>query len=267
MISQKYIDLMNQELDGVNSPEQSRELEDYLNDHEEARTYYRELGLALDVFEEVAMLNPPLKLGDDIMARVDDRTGNRQAAHPPTDKVGLLAACRNLFRLRLQPAYVLTFSGGLLLGLVLFAGSDWLTSVHGPQLSEYVSGTANHRPWDLERGSETAEAELAYPGLSGRYTIQRDGPDLRLHLELSSTQPAVIKFRHGPYTALQHYHSDHPAPSALTVSNSLVELSHEHDGSYDLVFRQSMDNQTPITMLIFSEGGLIHTETLDKQEK
>lgn len=264
MISQKYIDLMNQELDGANSSEQSRELADYLDGHEEARTYYRELALALDVFEEVAMLSPPPELGENIMARIADRTGNRQAAHPSVGGVGLPAACRNLFRLRLRPAYAFTFSGGLLLGLLLFAGADRLTSGHGPELSGYVSGTANHRSWDLERGPE---ATLAYPGLRGRYTTRRDGPDLRIHLELSSTQPVVIKFRHGPYTALQHYRSDHPAPSTLTVSNSLVELNHEHGGSYDLVFRQSMDNQTPITMSIFSEGRLIHTETLDKKEK
>jgi len=47
----------------------------------------------------------------------------------------------------------------------------------------------------------------------------------------------------------------------------VVELNHQGDGNYDLVFRQDMDNQTTITMLVFSEGGLIHTETLDEQEK
>jgi hypothetical protein len=261
MINQKYIDLMNQEFDGVNSPEQSRELEDYLNGHEEARTYYRELALALDVFEKVAMLNPPGELGDDIMARVDDRAGNRRAAHPARGNRNLAAACRNLFRLRLQPAYAFTFIAGLVLGLALISGSDRFISGHGPEPSVYLSGTANHRSWDLERGSE---ASLAYPGLSGRYRTQRDGPDLRLHLELSSTQPAVIKFRHGFHTVLQHYSFDNPTPSTLTVSDSLIELGHQGDGSYDLVFRQDMDNQGPITMLVFSEGRLILTETLDE---
>ncbi len=51
MIQQKHIDLMNQELDGINTPTQSAELENFLKEHEEARTYYRELTLALNVFE------------------------------------------------------------------------------------------------------------------------------------------------------------------------------------------------------------------------
>lgn len=247
MISPKYIDLMNQELDETNSPEQSRELENYLKGHEEARTYYRELALALNMFDEVDMLNPPPGLVDGILTRLGD---------PDRNRGGLWAACRDLFRLRLQPAYVYTFIGGLVLGLALFAGSNRLTSIHGPELSGYVRGPANNESWDL-----------AYPGLSGRCSILRDGPDMRLHLELSSSQPVVVKFRHGPDTALQHYSSDNPTPSALTASNSVVELNHEGDGSYDLVFRQDMDNQSPVTLQVFSEGRLIHTETLNEKGK
>ena len=261
MISQKYIDLMNQEFDEANSPEQSRELEEYLTGHQEARTYYRELALALNVFEKVAMLNPPDGLVDGILTRLDDQPGSPSEERPTRDREGLLAACRDLFRLRLQPAYAYTFIGGLVLGLVLFAGSNRLTSDFGPELPGYLSGTVNHH---LELGSE---AILDYPGLSGRYSIRRDGADLWLHLELSSAQPAVIKFNHGPHTALQHYSSNHPTPSTLTASSSVVELNHEGDGNYDLVFRQDMDNQMTITMLVFCEGRLIHTETLDEQEK
>jgi len=235
MINQKYIDLMNQEFDETNSPEQSRELEDYLNGHEEARSYYQELALALNVFEKVASLDPPPGLVDGIMTRLGDKESN--------------------------------LGEELVLGLVLFAGSNRLTSSFGPEQPEYVRGTANHQSWDLERGSEISEATLTYPGLSGQYRILRDGPDLRLHLELSSAQPAVIKFRHGPHTALQHYSSNHPTPSTLTASSSGVELNHEGDGSYDLVFRQDMDNQSIVTMLIFSKGGLIHTEKLDAPGK
>ena len=267
MIRRKYIDLMNQEFDGTNSPGQSRELENYLKGHEEARTYYRELALALNVFEKVAMLNPPPGLVDGILTRLDDQASDSGEEHPTRGRGGLLAACRDLFRVRLQPAYAYTFIGGLVFGLILFAGSDRLTSSHGPELSGYVKGSANHRSWDLEPGPEASEITLDYPGLSGRYSILRDGPDLRLHLELSSAQPAVIKFRHGPHTALQHYSSDNPTPLALTASSSVVELNHEGDGNYDLVFRQDMDNESPFTFLVYSEGRLIHSQTLNEQGK
>jgi hypothetical protein len=264
MIKQEYIELMNQELDGANSREQSRELEKYLSGHEEARTYYRELAQAVDMFEKVDMLSPPPGLGNSILAQVDQRAAGFRAASTPQAERGLLAAFRDLFRLRLQPAYAFTFAGGLVLGLALFAGSSWLTSIRGPDQVGYVSGTANHKV--LEHGGDLLES-LNYPGLSGRYRVQREGNELRLHLELASLKPAVVKFRFGPDTVLQHYHSDNPAPTALQAGLTLAELSHTGDGSYDLVFRREQDSQTPVTMSVFSEGGLVHSETLSKPGK
>ena len=66
MIKQEYIDLMNQEFDRTNTPEQSQKLEEYLSGHSEARSYYRELAQALGVFENVDMLNPPPGLRESI---------------------------------------------------------------------------------------------------------------------------------------------------------------------------------------------------------
>ncbi len=240
MINQKYIDLMNQEFDGTNSPEQSRDLEDYLSNHEEARTYYRELALALNVFEKVAMLNPPPELGDEILTRLENRAETNSAA----DGGGILAACRNLFRLRLQPAYAYTFIGGLVLGLALFAGSTRLTS---NELSGQVRGMAGHQSWILEDATETT---LTYPGISGRYRILHDGPDLRFHLEMSSDLPAVIKFH-----------------TEQNTSSSVVEMTHEGEESYDLTFSQDLDIPSRITFMIFSEGRLIHTEILNEKGK
>jgi len=264
MIKPEYIELMNQELDGANSPEQSRELEKYLESHEEARLYYQELSQAVDVFQKVDMLNPPPGLGNSILAQVDLRASGFGSAPSPQAEKSLLAAFQDIFRGRLQPAYAFTFAAGLVLGLALFAGSDWLKSVRGLDQDRYVSGTANHRV--LEHGGDLLEA-LNYPGLSGRYRVQREGNDLRLHLELASLNPTVVKFRFGPDTVLQHYHSDNPEPAALKAGRTAAELSHTGDGRYDLVFRQGQDSRTPVTMTVFSEGGLIHSETLSERGK
>ena len=242
MINQKYIELMNQEIDGANSAEQSRVLEEYLGGHEEARTYYRELALAVNVFEKVAMLNPPPELGDEILARLKDRADTHT-----TGGGGMLAACRDLFRLRLQPAYAYTFIGGLVLGLVLFAGSTRLTSHNGPEFSGQVSGMASHQPWAPEH---VTEYTLTYPGISGKYRILNDGPDLRFHLELSSDLPAVLKFH-----------------TERNTSSSVLEMTNEGDGSYDLTFSQDLEIPSQTTFLIFSEGRLIHTEILNEQGK
>ena len=262
MIKQKYIDLMNMEFDGTNSAEQSLELEQFLASHSEARTYYQELAQALGVFEKVDPLDPPPGLRDSILAQVDRRADPGSATSAATEGAGLLAAIGDWIRPALRPAYALTFLAGLVFGLALFAGSDWLTNRHGTDLYDNVKGTANHDSWDPE---VVSEGELQFPGINGLYRTMRNGPDLQLHLKLRSTKPAVIKFRHGPHTSLQHYSSNNPTPSNLTVSSSLVELNHRGHGSYDLVFHEDMDTQEPITMLVFSEGRLVKSQTLENQ--
>mgnify|MGYP003572014432 CR=1 FL=1 len=261
MIKPEYIKLMNQELDGANSAEQSRELENYLSGHEEAQTYYRELAQAVGVFEKVDMLNPPPGMGNSILAQVDQRAAGLGPTPVPGAARGLMAGFRDLFRIRLQPAYAFTFAAGLVLGLALFAGSSWFTSARGPVEVAHVSGTANHRV--LEHSDDLLEA-LNYPGLSGRYRIQHEGNDLRVHLELNTLKSAVVRFRFGPHTVLQHYHSDNPSPASLKAGRTAAELSHSGDGRYDLVFRQEQDSPAPVTMSVFLEGGLIHSETLSE---
>ena len=145
MIKPEYIELMNQELDGTNSAKQSRDLEKYLSSREDARTYYRELAEAVDVFAKVEMLSPPPGLGNSILAQVDQRAGGLPERAISPGHRSLWDSLRDLLRPRLEPAYAFTFAAGLVLGLALFAGSDWLKS--GPSLdqADYVSGTANHR--------------------------------------------------------------------------------------------------------------------------
>jgi hypothetical protein len=259
MIKPEYIELMNQELDGANSTEQSRNLEKYLSSHEEARTYYRELAQAVDVFTKVDMLSPPPGLGNSILAQVDQRAGRWPVGAASPGHRSLWDSLRDLLRPGLKPAYAFTFATGLILGLALFAGSEWIQSGRSLDQADYVSGTANHRV--LDHGTDVLGV-LNYPGLSGRYGVRREGNDLRLHLELASVQPAMVQFRFGPKTVLLHYNSDNPEPATLKAGRSAAELSHTGDGRYDLVFRLEQDSQTPVIMSVFSEGGLIHSETL-----
>jgi hypothetical protein len=264
MIKPEYIELMNQELDGTNSAEQSRDLEKYLSSHEEARAYYRELVEAVDVFAKVDHLSPPPGLGNSILAQVDQRAGGwPEPDASPRDR-SLWASLRDLLRPRLEPAYAFTFLAGLAVGLAIFTGSDWLNNRHGTDLFDEVQGTANHSPWDLEK---VTEGQLDLPGVAALYRTMIDGQDLRLHLKLRSQDPTVIKFQHGPQTTLQHFNSSNPAPSNLTVDNTVVQLNHRGRGSYDLVFHRDTENQIPIKMLVFSEGRLIKTQTLESQDQ
>ncbi len=268
MIQQKHIDLMNQELDGINTPTQSAELENFLKEHEEARTYYRELTLALNVFEKVTMLEVPPDLAPDILARIEQRPDESAPRSGRDNGQSLWAACRETWgrcwRYRPQPALAFTFVAGLVFGLVLYAGSMYLASDRNMDPNGQLSATANHRGWGPQAVTDN---QLSVPGLEGRVRTQRTGQDIRLHLELQADLPAMIQISHGPHTDLKQYQTTNPDPAGLSVSSAGMEISHQGRGSYDLVFFQDTTDKTPIMMSIFSEGRLVHRETLAGQEK
>ena len=261
MISQKFIDLMNQELDGANAPEQSRELEEFLENNEEARSYYRELALALNLFEKVAMVDPPPELNAEILARTRAADQRPETAGAGASGEGLWAACRNLFTERRRLAHSLTFAAGLLFGVVLLAGSSWLDLRYGADLNEQVTGTVNHQMWNPELVVEGAWHD---PAVRGNYRLQEEGPTLRLHLEVVAAEAAVIKLTHDPLTSLQNFRSDHPAPAHLAVTGSEVELNLDGPGSYDLEFQRNHKSKSPMQMSVFAEGRLVHTQSLDE---
>lgn len=262
MIGREYIELMNQEIDGFNTPDQSRRLEEYLKGDPEARTYYRDLVRCLNALENSALVDPPPGLVDGVLARLDAVETGPRTDRPHGGRGGMWAACRELFRLRLRPAFVTTFIGGFVLGLVLFAGSSRLTQGFDPGPSAYVRGTANGGSGDLADDQDVSRGELNQAGLSFRYRLMRDGENLRLHLELDSQARAGVRLSFGAGTGLQHFSTDNPAHSTLETGPTAVELSHEGDGSYDLLFRRGPDDLSPMTLMVFAEGRLIHTETL-----
>jgi hypothetical protein len=261
MISQKYIDLMNQELDGVNTPDQTRELEKFLQDQQEARTYYRELALALNVFEKVAMVDPPPGLSAAILEGAGTGRDSHQTATVPSDAGGLWAAMRHLFSQRPRQAHTLTFTAGLVCGLVLLAGSSWLDTRHGTELNGQVLGTASVQDRDL---TVTAKGAWHDPAIEGHYSARQEGRTLHLRLKVAATGPALIQFSHGPQTSLQHFDTDNPAESRLSVSGAQVELNLTGMGSYDLEFHRNMENKSHIQMTVYSEGRLVHTEPLNE---
>lgn len=78
MISGKYSDLINRDIDGVITPSEQAELRQYLAGNAEARAYYNELVQVTAKLRSVKAVNPPADLKRSIMARI---AGSRQQVH------------------------------------------------------------------------------------------------------------------------------------------------------------------------------------------
>jgi len=111
MIKKHLIELMNREIDGVNSPDESATLQAYLQSNEEGRRYYEGLRGVATLFSTAGDVTPPGDLNRMIMASIPERDA-RRGAH--TERRSMLDA----FSPRRKLAY--SFAAGLVLGCVLF---------------------------------------------------------------------------------------------------------------------------------------------------
>jgi hypothetical protein len=167
MIDKKHLRLMNQELDGANSADESRSLKEYLAGSEEARTRYRELGAVMDLFRSDQGPAPTpdfkAKILDDIGKKAGP-LGEKRDREVSAGGFWMRAAALGPMRLK----YGLFFALGLCVGLLLlfvFKNRSIDSGLDARQLVGTVMDAKNMRPVEnlrLDREGVSQELSLSY---------------------------------------------------------------------------------------------------------
>ena len=114
MIDERHIELINKELDGLNTEAESKELELCFSENDEALKYYDELLLAAQALKRVEQVEPPSFLRTHIL-------NSLQALPVPTSQgAKWIESVLNIFRQRPVARYALAFAGGVCATILLF---------------------------------------------------------------------------------------------------------------------------------------------------
>ena len=118
MIDERYVELINKELDGFNTEAESKELEEFLSDNSEALQYYDELLRAASALKRVQQVEPPSFLETHIL--------NTIKALPVPVRPGFrwINTILDLFRERPVARYAVVFASGLCVGILLLVVAD-----------------------------------------------------------------------------------------------------------------------------------------------
>ena len=120
MIDERYMELINKELDGVNSEAESKELEQVLSENGEALQYYDELLRAASALKRVEQVEPPSFLKTHILNSI------KALPVPVRSGFGWMNNMLDVFRRRPIARYALVFASGLCVGiLVLVMAELW----------------------------------------------------------------------------------------------------------------------------------------------
>ena len=169
MIDERYIELMNNEIDGHNTPAQSDSLRSYLESDPEAQCLFSELQQSASLIAESEEVAPPTEMPRrimDLVAESEARDPGDPASRAWRDNGD--RARRRRFGTFLKPASAWAFAAGLTLGLLAFAAFElmWRGELSHDQLRGDMavparSGVEMHgSPWQVDgadfTGSVTA---------------------------------------------------------------------------------------------------------------
>jgi hypothetical protein len=175
MIDEKYIELINAEIDGELSGEQRAELSRYLLAHPEARALRDDLQHLCGALGQADLVPPPADLRDNIL--------NALPAPAPAPRLRRAAGLPGpLLR------YAAVLAGGLIVGALAFQfGMD---GQPGPNAAE-VAGTMAYPPPD-PAGAPVGTIRVDTPQVTGRVSLYRAGSGLALGFDLAASEPIEV---------------------------------------------------------------------------
>lgn len=229
MIPDKYVELINQEIDGTNTPAQSAELREYLKKHPEGLRYFNELNELTRSFDKMGQIDPPPQLRSLILSRIAaSGADTRPAAEAVSDKnawAGRLTrgASAGGRRRTLKWNLGIAFAAGLVVGICLIGA-----------LMNALPGTPSY---DLDKlygtitsGSGDADFIEEFPldggeySLTGSAAVHEDGERLMTGINLQSDHPVQVVFTYGDNVQFD-------AVKALNDENYTIDIQ---DGSTSL---------------------------------
>ena len=195
MIDERHIELINRELDGLNTESESKELEEFLSENDEALKYYDELLRTASALKRVEQVEPPSFLKTHILNSI------KALPIPTRSGFGWVNNVLELFRQRPIARYTVVFASGLCVGILLLLIADPWRQDGMPDASK-VSGSMV-LPKEISRLQKIDSVALDGSGFRSIFkTLRGDGnitvecavaSSENLRLELSA-DPEELKF-------------------------------------------------------------------------
>jgi len=237
-------ELMNQELDGCNTPDESRRLAEHLAGDPDARQRFRQLQDAVDVLAGWDQVDPPAGLRETILAALAETAPVVEPAQ------------ESPFRGLMRRMTLVPLAAGLVAGLLI---SNLM--MRGSVDTDGLGGTAGAQWQDLAPQG-LVPLDLAGAGASGDLWVGTRAGRTGVRLSLETDTPLEVALEMGPATACRGYRLDGDARPTLRVTRSAVVVEGATTGDYEFDFGHAADREADIRLRISREGRIVAETTV-----
>lgn len=244
MLEKKILDLLNQELDGVNSDKEQETVRKVLQRKPDARKYLEDLQEMSLLFRRTKDVPPPAHLKSRILNALP--FPKQTAPVSPTSTRSFI----HEFRSRLNYRYVYSFAGGALAGILLF-----VLFTYPPADSTNMTGTmASGQPMAFAE----AKADVNLNEITGVVIARRFPATIVADLDLQVPQEVdVILNFDQRQIQFDSFRPVADAQGTLVVLEGQLRLTVSGNRKYQITFAGNPESRAPIAVRLFSRGILL----------
>lgn len=190
MTDERIIELINKEIDGLNTASEHQELMRSVSSNEHTARLYHDLLRTAKALQAIEQVSPPAYLKNHILNAVT------AAPVPSQQRVGSLASWRELFRSRPMARYAVVFASGLCVGILFLVLADPWKQRAEPDAST-VSGSMTLFS-DLH-GLPILESDyFQSDGIKGALRTYKSGGNVFVEIEVQSSDNVNIELNSDP---------------------------------------------------------------------
>jgi len=261
MVEEKYIALINQELDGANSPRETAILKDHLATNAEAQQFYDELAATATMLREVKAVEPPPDLKNGVLRAIPP---GRRAVRAQKPVLGGIKSFVEIFfgspSYQLKYAYVFAF--GLIAGLSIFA---LLSNASQQQHAIDNSNLYGTLAWLDASGFEAADS-IAVDLEVGRVAVRvKSSPKqviAELRLNTIKETKIQLEFEENDLGFSGVSQASSRAGAAFSSNEHTLKLVHSGENQYLIVFANKTSVASSLRFKLFASDTLNYETTL-----
>ena len=253
MIEERFIELMNKEIDGANSQDESAALREYLQSSDEARRCYEELRGVANMFSEAGDVTAP----EDLDWMITRSIAEREAARAGRRSILEILTPRK----KLAYAFAAGLACGLVLLIIFLNATPKTGKLDQKDLYGALAGGANG-----EAVIATNHVSLATKSLSGAAAVQYREHSVTVILDLDAS--GEIEAMLTPAERLPVESFSAPSCGALDIQTSPAGVTMRISGRCGaaVMFRDDTGAHPAIKISIDSRGMRIFEQTIGRDE-
>ncbi len=262
MVDEKFVELIHQEIDAENSPDETAKLKAYLAKNTEARKLYDELAAAANMLREVKALEPPHDLKKNILRSIQPDRYTARAKKPAPG--GIKSLVDMLFGApSYQLKYAFVFAFGLMAGLFIYA---LMNNTSPQQTAIDNSNLYGTMAWLEAAGNFKAVDSMAVDLDIGRASmLVKSSPKqiiAELHLNTIKETKIQLEFDRNDLGFSGVSQASSQAGAAFSSDEHTLKFLNLGENQYLIAFANKTQDTSLLRFKLFASGTLQYETTL-----